>query len=110
MLSVKEISRKIYEIIKTANHKLISAEKEKEKREIVKKALLEIQDLLQSCEGSTEKNASIVWNVTQLLAKDFGALLYEVMQDFLKSPENIETNTLLKAISSYFEKMQQKGF
>lgn len=108
-LNAKEISIKIYEIIKDTNEKLLAVHDEEEKRKITRFALEKIQELLKNtseCEVS-----SIVWNVSALLSQDFGMLIYEIMREIFQyvpcEEINKNENSLLSTFFAHFEKMQE---
>jgi len=109
-LNTKEISIKIYEIIKDTNEKLLAVYDEEEKRKITRSALEKMQELLKNT--SEREVSSIVWNVSALLSQDFGMLIYEIMKEFLQyvSCEEISKNenSLLNMFFTYFEKLESQ--
>ncbi|HDD45251.1 MAG TPA: hypothetical protein ENG63_10410 [Candidatus Desulfofervidus auxilii] len=108
-LNAKEISIKIYEIIKDTNEKLLAVHDDEEKRKITRSALEKMQELLKNT--SEREVSSIVWNVSALLSQDFGMLIYEIMREFFQyvSCEEINKNenSLLSIFFTHFEKMQE---
>ena len=108
-LNTKEISIKIYEIIKDTNEKLLAVYDEEEKRKITRSALEKMQELLKNT--SEREVSSIVWNVSALLSQDFGMLIYEIMREIFQyvSCEEINKNenSLLSIFFTHFEKMQE---
>ncbi|MBO8143599.1 MAG: hypothetical protein H0Z16_03305 [Thermodesulfobacterium sp.] len=108
-LNTKEISIKIYEIIKDTNEKLIAIHNDEEKRKITRSALEKMQELLKNT--SEREVSSIVWNVSALLSQDFGMLIYEIMREIFQyvSCEEINKNgnSLLNTFFTYFEKLER---
>lgn len=106
-LNAKEISIKIYEIIKDTNEKLLAVHDDEEKRKITRSALEKMQELLKNT--SEREVSSIVWNVSALLSQDFGMLIYEIIKEFLQyvpcEEINKNENSLLNMFFIYFEKL-----
>ena len=109
-LNTKEISIKIYEIIKDTNEKLLAVHDDEEKRKITRSALEKMQELLKNT--SEREVSSIVWNVSALLSQDFGMLIYEIMREIFQyvpcEEINKNENSLLNTFFAHFEKLENQ--
>jgi|GEM_PF-5589184 len=105
MPDTREISLQIYRIIANTNQKLLKFQSREEKKKIISAALKEIQKILKNI--PVDNVSTVMWNLSNLLSQDFGALLYDLVNEFkeLISDEKLQKseNTFIKMLLAYCE-------